>query len=304
METSMYDRPDWIDPDIYPFKDNWMLIQGHRVHYVDEGPRDKPVLLFIHPGPGWSFTYRYQIRQLRDQFRCVAADLPGYGLSQAADGYKYTLLEQSRVLESFVETLDLRNIVVWANDGGGPTAILALAPQADRVAGLVVGGTFGWSLKPYPSVSRMLRIFTNPVFRFVNRYTNLLAWTVGRFLGTRRLSKTERAYYTRPFKERSTRNRPLKLFSSFLDPITQQMLDQSLLAFRDKPVLIQFGEKDAMTGQHWHERWAKEIPDHEIRLLPGVRHFTFEDDPKATVENFRAWWAHLWPLQLVGDSTN
>ncbi len=84
MEQS-YDRPDWVDSSLYPFNDQWMMIDGHRIHYVDEGPRDAPVLLFIHPGLGWSFTYRYQIKELSDKFRCVAPDLPGYGLSEARE---------------------------------------------------------------------------------------------------------------------------------------------------------------------------------------------------------------------------
>jgi haloalkane dehalogenase len=71
-------------------------------------------MLFVPPGAGWSFTYRYHIQHLRDDFRCIALDLPGYGLSEAAEGYGFTLLEQSHVLERFVEALDLRNIVAGA----------------------------------------------------------------------------------------------------------------------------------------------------------------------------------------------
>ncbi len=131
METKSYARPDWVSSEIYPFESRWMLLDAYRIHYVDEGPWDKPVLLFVHPGPGWSFSYRYQIRELRDEFRGVAPDLPGYGLSLAANGYNSSLKEQSLVLAEFVVALGLRNIVVWANDEGGPTAILALAPFAD-----------------------------------------------------------------------------------------------------------------------------------------------------------------------------
>ena len=294
LEANHFTRPSWVDPKVYPFKDSWIVINGHSIHYVDEGPRNPPVLLFVHPGLGWSFTYRYHVQQLRHDFRCVALDLPGYGLSRAAEGYCYTLLEQSEVLEKFVEALNLNNIIVWANDAGGPTSILGLAKHKDRVAGLVVGGTFGWSLKEYPSVSRMLRIFTSPLFRIINRYTNILSRTMGRTaLGQRKLLKTEREYYTRPFKDRDSRNRPMKLFHSFLDPTTQNALNNALQAFRDKFVLIQFGDRDAMTGQRWPERWAKEIQQHTLHLLPKVKHFTFEDAPEATVENFRAWWNEI-----------
>ena len=295
MSNNGHEVPDWVDRENYPFEHRWMLLDGHRIHYLDEGARTGPVLLFVHPGPGWSFTYRYQIEHLRSEFRCVAPDLPGYGLSKAADGYSYSLIEQGQVLSRFVETLDLRNIIVWMNDGGGPTAILALAHQTDRVTGLVVGGTFGWSLKRYRGVSRTLWLVTGPVFQAINRYANLLSRSMGSSmaLGTKSLSKVERKNYAEPFRDRNARNRPLKLFHSFLDSTTQQELDRALPAFHDKEVLIQFGEKDPMTGQKWPERWAEEIPHHRIHLLPGVKHFTFEDAPEATVENFRAWWAEL-----------
>lgn len=293
MDESGHPRPWWVDNALYPFKDNWIIIDGHLIHYVDEGPRNAPVLLFIHPGAGWSFTYRYHIQQLKNDFRCVAPDLPGYGLSRAADGYGYTLLDQASILERFVDALDLQGIVTWANDGGGPTVVLALSGHVDRVLGLVVGGTFGWSIKPYRMVVWPLRVFTSRFFRFVNRYTNSLAWLMGSkmALGTRALTKTERQHYTRPFKDKDSRNRTLKLYRSFTERAIQRALDRALPAFRDKPVLIQFGNKDAMTGQHWPERWADEMPNSRTHILPQVRHFTFEGAPEATVENFRTWWA-------------
>ncbi|OLE70932.1 hypothetical protein AUF78_04360 [archaeon 13_1_20CM_2_51_12] len=98
MSNIGHDVPDWVDHENYPFEHKWMPLDGHRIHYVDEGPRAKPVLLFVHPGPGWSFSYRYQIQHLSNEFRCVGPDLPGYGLSEAADGYRYTLMEQGLVL--------------------------------------------------------------------------------------------------------------------------------------------------------------------------------------------------------------
>ena len=184
--------------------------------------------------------------------------------------------------------------------------MLALARQPERVLGLVVGGTFGWSIKPYRMVVWPLRIFTSLLFRFVNRYTNLLAWLMGSksALGTRSLTKAERIHYTRPFKSRNSRNRTLKLYSSFLNKTNQENLDRALDAFRDKPVLIQFGERDAMTRQHWPERWANEIQNSRTFMLPLVRHFTFEGAPEATVNNFRSWWLEMEPIESVRVQTN
>jgi haloalkane dehalogenase len=302
MKTENLSRPEWVDPELFPFESKWIDIDGHRIHYVDEGPRDAPVLLFVHPAAGWSFTYRYQIQQLRGDFRCVAPDLPGYGLSTAAEGYRYTLLEQSRVLERFVGALDLRRIIAWGNDAGGPTAVIALAKAPERVEGLVVGGTFGWPLKEYRTVAAMVRLISGPVARAINRYTNFVAWSMTTRLatGTRTLPRAERRMYTRPFKQRDSRNHALKLFASFRDPSTEEELARSLPVFHDKVALIQFGSRDPMKFQGWHERWAKEIPDSRIYIVPHVAHFTFEGAPDATVENFREWWAEVTERDRLG----
>jgi haloalkane dehalogenase len=294
METKA-ERPEWVDPKLFPFESKWMTIEGNLVHYVDEGPRRGPTLLFVQPGAGWSFTYRHQIEQLRGDFRCVAPDLPGYGLSEAAEGYKFTLLEQSHILELFVKALDLEDIIAWGNDAGGPTAVIALARTPERVRGLVVGGTFGWPLSDYPSVSGMVRLISSPIMRAFNRYTNFVAWSMTTRLatGTRFLPKGERRHYTRPFKDRNSRNRTLKLFASFRDTATKEELIRAMATFRDKSALIQFGSRDPMKFQGWHKRWAAEIPDNRIYIIPHVAHFTFEGDPDATVRNFREWWAEI-----------
>lgn len=45
----------------YSFAPNYMnTLNGKlpRVHYLDEGPRDGPVILCLHGEPAWSFLYR------------------------------------------------------------------------------------------------------------------------------------------------------------------------------------------------------------------------------------------------------
>ena len=45
----------------YPFAPNYFDIDGLRMHYLDEGPRDAPVVLMMHGMPSWSYLYRYII---------------------------------------------------------------------------------------------------------------------------------------------------------------------------------------------------------------------------------------------------
>src|SRR5690625_268973 len=90
------ERPAWVDDALFPFESRFIDIDGHRVHYVDEG--SGPVLLFLHGNPTWSFEYREVIEALRCDFRCIAVDYPGFGLSRAAPGYRYLPEEHARVI--------------------------------------------------------------------------------------------------------------------------------------------------------------------------------------------------------------
>ena len=75
--------PQWVSHELYPFDNHYVEIDCCRVHYVDEGTG--PPLLLLHGNPAWSFLYRNTIAVLHDQFRCVAVDYPGFGLSTASE---------------------------------------------------------------------------------------------------------------------------------------------------------------------------------------------------------------------------
>src|SRR3954451_5489658 len=87
-------RPGWVPEHLYPFESHYADVDGARVHYVDEG--SGPTLLLLHGNPTWSFLYRDVIAGLRDCFRCIALDYPGFGLSRAAPGLVYSAAERAR----------------------------------------------------------------------------------------------------------------------------------------------------------------------------------------------------------------
>ena len=55
-------------------------IDGNLVHYIDEGTG--PPLLLLNGNPSWSFGWRDVVLGLRERFRCIAVDYPGFGLSR------------------------------------------------------------------------------------------------------------------------------------------------------------------------------------------------------------------------------
>jgi len=78
-------RPGWLPERLYPFQSHFAQVAGWEVHYVDGG--SGPSLLLVHGNPTWSCLYGHIIRALAPDFRCIAPDLPGFGVLARARGH-------------------------------------------------------------------------------------------------------------------------------------------------------------------------------------------------------------------------
>src|SRR5262245_27574838 len=167
-------RPAWLPVTEFPFTSRWLAVDGHLIHYLDEGVG--PTMVFVHAGPAWSFVYRDLIVRLRDRFRCVALDLPGTGLSRAAAGYRPSIEAGAAVFSAFVRALDLRQLTLVTHDVGTPVALGAAVGMAERVVGLSVTEGFAWALADeHPRIARTLRIVGSRPVGVLNDAVNLLA---------------------------------------------------------------------------------------------------------------------------------
>ena len=97
-----------VDATLYPFANNYATINGHQMHYVDEGNGD-PVVM-VHGNPSWSFYYRNIIKALQSDFRCIAPDHIGCGYSDKPqdDAYPYTLERRIADLTALLDQLNVQ----------------------------------------------------------------------------------------------------------------------------------------------------------------------------------------------------
>ena len=85
-------------PD-YPFAPHYATVDGLRIHFVDEGPRDGAVVLLLHGEPSWSYLYRHMIPIIvAAGKRAVAPDLVGFGTLGQAGGPGRLQLPEARRL--------------------------------------------------------------------------------------------------------------------------------------------------------------------------------------------------------------
>ena len=70
----------FVNLPAYPFAPHYVEVDGLRIHYVDEGPREADPVLMLHGEPSWSYLYRKMIPIITAAgHRVVAPDLIGFG---------------------------------------------------------------------------------------------------------------------------------------------------------------------------------------------------------------------------------
>jgi haloalkane dehalogenase len=279
------ERPAWLARELFPFQSRFVDADGSRVHYVDEGRG--PVLLFLPGAPNWSFFYRRFIEALRDEFRCVAVDYPGFGLSSIDASQTPTVPGLSRFVERFVETLGLRDILLVAGDAGGPIGLGVAARHPDWFAGLVLAGTFGWSLSDYPKVKRMLRLTGSPIVRLLQEQFNLLLTVTARTLP---MSAAEREVYLAPYASRAARRNPVLLLADLAgnDAFMRDIERALQTRLNHLPVLLMWGDKDPV--YEFFPRFQRIFPGAQSLTLAGAHHFPFAEAPDEMLAEIRRWW--------------
>jgi haloalkane dehalogenase len=150
-ESRFADLPD------YPFAPRYQDIEDPsfgalRMHFVDEGPRDAPVVLMLHGEPTWSFLYRHMIPIVAAAgYRAVAPDMIGFGrsdkLSERAD-YSYQRFVDW--MKEFVVGLDLRRVTLVCQDWGGPIGFRVLSQMPERFDAVLATNTLLPNCEPPP----------------------------------------------------------------------------------------------------------------------------------------------------------
>ena len=127
----------------YPFEANYMEIDGLRIHYLDEGPKDADPIILFHGEPAWSYLFRKMIPVLTEAgYRVVVPDMVGFGKSDKFESkHDYSYKHHVDVMKELVEKLDLENTTHFGQDWGGLVGLRVVAEMPDRFAQVVVSNT-------------------------------------------------------------------------------------------------------------------------------------------------------------------
>lgn len=293
MTHSTGERPPWVDDELFPFASRFVELDGNVVHYVDEG--SGPILLMLHGNPVWSFVYREVIIALRDRFRCIALDFPGFGLSTGASGYRYRAQDHADLLVSFVDRLDLSQATLVGHNWGGPLGLYAALRRPGTFERLVLSNTWAWPLNGDPSSELFSRGVGNPAGRaLIRRFNPLVNQFIPSTHERRKLSAAEMAHYreatSTPERRQASAVLPGELVGAraFFTDLADQ-----LDAVAQLPTLIVWATEDPIFTDKYRKRLEGTFPNHTTTVLHGVGHFAQSDAPAEFSGAIETWWAGL-----------
>ena len=132
----------------YPFEPHYTTIKTHdgsdlRIHHIDEGPREGPILLAMHGQPVWSYLYSRMIPYLTDAgIRVIAPDLPGYGKSdKPASREDYSYQRQVDWMTDWLNANNFKDLTFFGQDWGGLIGLRVVSNEPDKFLRVAMGNT-------------------------------------------------------------------------------------------------------------------------------------------------------------------
>jgi pimeloyl-ACP methyl ester carboxylesterase len=267
--------------ELWPFAPRFLELDGAFLHFVDEGPRDAPVILCVHGNPTWSFQWREVLMRMRGRYRVVALDHMGMGLSERPHDWSDTLAAHQAGLEALIEHLDLRDITLAVHDWGGPIGLGVAARQPDRFRRFLITNTCVWPEAQLPATLAVGRLpFLGP---FLTGGLGLMNRLLASTTTTKGLSPEVAEGYLAPYRTAGRR----RTVAAFVRAIPRgpghenhealAAVDASLPALRTKPTTLVWGMQDWVFTPTILRGWRERMPRAEVRAIEGAGHLVMED---------------------------
>lgn len=258
-------------------------VGGARPRLLQAGPdAAREAVVFVHGNPGSADDWEALVGAAGGAgLRAVALDLPDFGATVAPPDFEHSAPSYATFLAQALETLGIERVHLVLHDFGGPIGLIwaAMSPEALASVTLIDTGVL-----PGYRWHRLARIWRTPVVGEV--FQAISTRPAFRWL----VSRGEPRGLPRPFLDRMydqydrrTRRAVLKLYRATDDPGAAATEFTALMAPRDIPALVIWGERDAYLPASFAARQRDPFPSADVHVLAASGHWPFVDAPE-TVE--------------------
>ncbi|HVJ68408.1 MAG TPA: alpha/beta fold hydrolase [Caulifigura sp.] len=283
----------------YPFAPHFLDLGGLKYHYVDEGAG--PTILFVHGNPTWSFAWRNLLKDLSRDYRVIAVDHIGCGKSDKPQQYDYILENHVSNLTTLIDRLDLRDVTLVGHDWGGCIGMGAAGRRADRFQRFILMNTAAFRSRRIPLRIAVCRIpfLGAAAVRGLNAFAGSALWMAVEH--PQEFSAAARAGFIAPYDTWANRIathefvKDIPLSPSHRSYRTLVGIEEGLAQFRDRPMLLLWGEKDWCFTLEFLNEWQQRFPGAKTITYPDAGHYVFEDARDRMLNDVRSFLATTSP---------
>ena len=276
------------------------LGEGMRIRYVETGKADGPTIVLVH-GFGVAIdTWRPWMAALAPDFRVIALDLPGHGLTRAPEGFEATPQSLAAVIERFAAKQKLERFTLVGQSLGGFAAWEYALAHPERLDGLVLLSASGWPDE-------------RPETR--QRRDSLLMRAMRTDIGFRLLRDLDKRAMLRDGLIQSYENDALvtdavvERYSEMARAPGHRHITMGMLADWDRwtfatpqrlaalrvPTLIMHGDKDLLVPVEDARRFDQTIPDSRLIVYQNAGHMLNEELAARSAADLKAFIGELGP---------
>ena len=188
---------------LFPYQSRFITIAGHQMHYIDEGDPQAEVVMLLHGNPTWSFYYRNLIAALKDNYRVIAPDFIGMGLSDHPEDIRFRSADRIEHLQEFIDTLKLDSFSLVMHDWGGSIGSGMAIRNVARINKLVYLNTTLTVTECLPGIIK--RAAAPLIGKFLTKTTKRFLKLTTEVGVARKLPKDVKKMYMLPYRTRARR---------------------------------------------------------------------------------------------------
>ena len=271
-------------------------IDGLDIFYREAGSAAAPTILLLHGFPTSSHMFCNLIPKLAGRFYLVAPDYPGYGARAipGLDEFEYSFENLARIVERFLERLQIDRYSIYLVDYGAPVGYRVAASHPERVGSLIIQNGNAYE--------EGLQEFWNPIRMYWKEKTEQNAQVLRDSLLTIAATKWQYTHGVRNvetiapdnwFNDQFLLDRPgnqdvqIELFYSYgtNPPLYPEW--QAYFRRYQPPTLIAWGKNDYIFPGEGAEPYKRDLQNIDFHLL-DTGHFALEEDGEVIANLMRS----------------
>lgn len=257
--------------------------RGMKIHYRDEG--SGPALVLIHGVCASLHTWDGWVEELKDDYRIIRMDLPGFGLNPLTDIQFIRREAAIQLLDEIVGILDLDKFSLAGNSLGGYISWTYAETYPEKVDRLILVDPAGYPMD-FPW---LLSFASNPLVRPFSRQMMpkfIFNLAVSQVYGDKsRVTDQVRDRYFELAMRPGGKDDYVDIFTVLKKELRSPELNNNIDQLR-VPLLVMWGDKDIWIPYEDHfPRWQADYPEAAFITYEGVGHVAMEEIPEITARD-------------------